>query len=144
MVVDILVIIGLIVYFVSKSYVFEKAGEYGWKALVPFYGLFTLNKITNTKNFFIPIAITEIIFIASLIIGFRTMTSSVMLSNSMFVVMLLSAVLFTVFMIRTLISLCDIAGIKKIFSIGLYLAPPVFFGILAFNDKIQLGSNGLE
>lgn len=57
----ILPLIILLIILISRWKIFNKAGEKGWKALIPFYGTYTLCKITFGFGwymflFFIPIA----------------------------------------------------------------------------------------
>lgn len=42
----------LVIYILAYWFIFSKAGEPGWKALIPFYSTYTVFKLTwNTKMF---------------------------------------------------------------------------------------------
>lgn len=50
-----------ILHIVALSMIFEKAGEHGWKAVIPIYNIYVLFKITKSKRF--------ALYLISLILG---------------------------------------------------------------------------
>lgn len=68
MAIVVIVYLAFIVFLIASVWkVYEKAGEPGWAAIVPFYSFYILCKFTGTKNWwlmFIPLANIYIIIVA--------------------------------------------------------------------------------
>ncbi|MFK7921604.1 MAG: DUF5684 domain-containing protein [Bacteroidia bacterium] len=106
----ILVIIGLIFY--SWWVIFEKAGEEGWKAIIPFYNYWTLFEISGKPGWWSLAFLGMIIPIVNFFVSF-----------GLYILYILAMV--------------DLAKKFKTgdgFVVGLILLPIVFFPILAFGD----------
>lgn len=102
--------------------IYEKLGEPGWKSLIPFYGMYTLYKSVWEPQVY-----------------FLTLFSAVGLLVSY--VFLVPLCLFACQAAMAVISVILNYKIAKYFErgigfcIGLTLVPPVFLGILAFDDS---------
>ncbi len=141
---DIAVLIYILVLTVAWAMLFEKAGERGWKALIPFYNLYILFKIADASRITLQTIGAGVISLCALIVSASAMYTNPLVSNVGFAISVLALIAFAFFYILAMISLCDLAGVKKPFAAGLLLLPPVFFGILAFNENIRMGADIYE
>ena len=112
--------------------IFSKAGEQGWKSIIPIYNCYTLFKITwNVKFFWIVFGITIGSIIISLIIPFFGVLVAIAGSIVTFVI----TIMMYYYLSRTF-------GQGIGFTIGLVFLTPIFFLILGF--KSQYVGNGYQ
>ncbi len=114
----VLAIAGLMIY--SLWRVFEKAGEEGWKAIIPIYNTWTLYEISGKPGWWALVGLAAIIPILGLLA--------------------IPAVL--VLHILAMIELAKRFKTGDGFVVGLILLPVVFYPILAFGDYQYHGGNG--
>ena len=108
----ILAIVAVIVIGLWKM--FEKAGEDGWKAIVPFLNLYIINKIAWGNGIYFLLAfVAPIPVIGWLVVLIYTATTYYKLSKSF--------------------------GKDTGFAVGLYFLPMIFYLILGFGDAKYLG-----
>lgn len=108
---------------------YEKAGEAGWKAIIPFYSSFTTFKIGgNTMYFWIWLAATLLNYILSSFDGFLGILASLCS---------LAALVFTV--LREY-NLAKAFGKGIGFTVGLVLLTPIFRMMLGFGSAEYQGA----
>lgn len=112
-----LAIAGLMIY--SMWRVFEKAGEEGWKAIIPIYNSWTLYEIAGKPGWWSLIGLAVIIPI----IGLLAIPAALVLH------------------ILAMIELAKKFKTGDGFAVGLILLPIVFYPILAFGDYQYHGDN---
>ena len=125
----ILVIGWYILQVVAYWKIFEKAGEPGWKAIVPFYNTYTQYKFTwNTRAFWI-------VLIGGIVGGILQEATEGIPS-------LLGTLIVLIVAIFNLISLNKLAkafGHGVGFTIGLFFLNPIFMLILGFSGDEYIG-----
>lgn len=108
--------------------VFTKAGQKGWKVLIPFYGDYIFYKIAwKTKYFFI--------MIACLLAGDTLINMADMAPDLTVIMVILGAILLLIAVILEIMSTVRLAKAfrkRSGFAVGLILLPVVFLPILAF------------
>ena len=131
------VIIAYILQIIAWWKIFVKAGEKGWKALIPFYNVYIFYKIVGMKNWFWGIIGMAILAsIVSVATGFNTEKLS---QNSFSGANLLGAIVYAI----TGIASCIIQIIQSVrvskafghgagFALGLIFLTPIFLLILGF------------
>jgi hypothetical protein len=147
---------------------FEKAGEHGWAAIIPFYNTYVLYKISGkTKLFwaYLPVyiitVIAAIVFYVEMFVllgvslysinyygSHSSLGSTVAVSGVVFVISLLFFVVGTValFVLKILqsIGLVKNFGLSGGYAAGIIFLPHIFYCMLAFSSKIRYvgGSSG--
>lgn len=112
--------------------VFEKAGEPGWKCLIPIYNAYIFLKIAWEAKYFIYIILG--IFAAILITALAVSNNSgTMAGIGTFLLVILYAAIF-VMSIIAMVKLSKRFGKSGAFAIGLILLNVIFMAILAFGD----------
>ena len=128
-------IIALVFIVIFLWKIFEKAGEKGWKAIIPIYNVYILFKICwNTKTFWILIAmigITIIIPITSTLIE----NVSPMIATLSIIVVVVSYLVMFIIHIKLIFKLGSSFNKGASFCLGLLLLYIIFLGILAFDDS---------
>lgn len=137
--------------------VFEKAGTAGWKAIIPFYNMYTMFKLGERKKYFVTYLIGSILYTISAffvlifaIVGFvmlilspidealiaelASLTPIVIVS---LIAIIAGAILNIFSLIKGYSGVCKKMGQGAGMVIGLLLLPPVFWMILGVNDKYQ-------
>ena len=130
-------IINYIVLSIGLWFIFKKAGEESWKALIPFYNIYLLSKIAWNKDwkewyiiiFFLP----SIFYFFSFLLYYFT-DYIVYLGNSL-------NSIFILFMLITSYKLSKSFGQSTAFAIGILLLPWIFIPILAFSKNKQYIGN---
>ncbi len=122
-----------LIYYVSLTVaqwkIFTKAGEKGWKALIPFYNMFVSHHLIGMSHIWF---ILDIIFwVIEVVLEFAKATP-----------LWIEEAFFSVAIIVTLISeilhimkLCYCYTKREWFGIGLFVIPPLFSLILAFDKS---------
>lgn len=128
------VLVCLVLFIIAYWRIFEKAGEAGWKSLIPIYNVYILWKIANLsflKFFLICLAYSILVPILS---GIVIASGSVLLS---FLITLL-AIAFVIYIIVVAWKLCSNLshsfGHGTGFALGLFFLMPIFLLILGFNS----------
>lgn len=129
--------------------IFEKAGESGWKSLIPFYNDYILCKIANCKNLFFARLIANIVMMITMVpmmilfLGIAMFGSEASLAGigigflMALVIFLLSILVSFVLSIFININLAKAFGLSGGFAVGLILLPVIFYLIMAFSSNIQ-------
>lgn len=119
----------LVLYILGLWKIFRKAGEEGWKSIIPFYNTYTLFKISwKVKYFWIFLALAIITPISSFV-------------PFLPIVLAIAALVINIrqnyFLARSFKK-----GLG--FTIGLVLLTPFFYTILAFSSSTRYHGNGFE
>lgn len=125
----ILVIGWYILQVVAYWKIFEKAGEPGWKAIIPFYNTYTQYKFTwNTRAFWI--------------VPIGGIVGAVLQEATDGIVSILGSLIVLIVAIFNIISLNKLAkafGHGVGFTIGLFFLNPIFMLILGFSGDEYIG-----
>jgi hypothetical protein len=135
---------------------FEKAGEHGWAALIPYYNKYVLFKISGKKKLFwayLPVSIITIIswivfwvevmliLSTSVLYGYGRIESSMVSYSAGLLISLLvgSAGLIALLVFRILqsIGLAKNFGVSGGYAVGIIFLPHIFYCILAFSSNIH-------
>ncbi|MCI9282593.1 MAG: hypothetical protein HFG56_04810 [Lachnospiraceae bacterium] len=111
--------------------IFEKAGESGWKSLVPFYSTYIQYKFTWSTQYFSFYLVSSILLLICKYMGSRSLLA-----------LLLSLPAFIVFFGLQVISthkLSKAFGHGIGFTLGLFFFKPIFILILAFGSSQYQG-----
>lgn len=129
---ELAVILSILYYvalIVAQFKLFIKAGEKGWKALIPFYNMFVSHHLIGMRHFWF---ILDIIF----------WTIEVALEFTHAVPLWVEETILTVALLFTIISeiihimkLCYCYAKNELFGIGMFILSPVFSLILAFGKS---------
>ena len=122
----------LVIFIIAYWRIFEKAGEAGWKSIIPIYNVYILWKIAGLsfwKFFLISFAFGFIIPILS----------GVAISSGSGILGILITILSIAFFIYVIVTACKLCknlsnsfGYGTGFAIGLFFLMPIFLLILAF------------
>lgn len=115
--------------------IFEKAGEEGWKAIIPFYNKYTEYKLTwNTKMFWFSL-LTGFMFVPSLLLFAACVAvgsvSAIVLSGLFMIACIVGIIAFQA---QESIKLAKAFGKGRGFTVGLFFLEPIFKMILGFDD----------
>ena len=152
----------LVLGIVAKWFLFQKAGEPGWKAIIPFYNTYIECKLADCINLFIGyIVLTVITYGVGLLMGIQTLALSFTTFHALvhndilpfglsygmifFFMIVMLAVMIGVVVIRILINLkfakcyTDETVFKVLVGVGavpaLEILSVIGFCILGFDDK---------
>lgn len=128
--------------FVSMWIVYSKAGQGGWKLLIPIYGDYIRFKIAHCAgrfwaNLFFPTVSTVLI-----VVGLPMFFSSGTAANTGVILVLLGLALIlitAVIRITVPFKMAAAFNCSGAFGLGLWLLPTIFYAILAFNKSIVYG-----
>lgn len=121
----IIVIITSVLFIVSEWKIFSKAGEKGWKSLIPFYNIFVSHRIVGMSHTWFIIEV--VIWIAEILFELVKLPEPVVLWFGV------AAGIFTlVSEIIHVIKMCKCFGKGTGFKIGMFFIPLLFMLILAF------------
>ena len=143
--VSIYFVIFYVLFIISAWRILEKAGEKGWKALVPLYNMYLMFKIVGMKSWFWGmIALTFVVSIITTIDGFVGLTSikdvnvttfdfqsHIVTFITLLVNFCINVYVLTIYGLRT--SKVFNHGIG--YAIGLVLVPNIFWLILGFGKS---------
>ena len=134
---------GLIYYIllvIAGWKIFEKAGEKGWKSLIPIYNTYIFYKIVGMKNYFWAILIMS--FAISLIttaLGQGTQMQSMNLATGAgvfsFILSLASCIFVLVVSVMYVIRTSKAFGHGGLFAVGLFFLSGIFLLILGFGKS---------
>lgn len=116
---------------VAQWKLFTKAGEKGWKALIPFYSMFVSHHLIGMRHiwFILDIIFWVIEVILELIDG-----TPMWLERTFFAVAIIFTIMSEIFHIS---KLCYCYTKSELFGIGMFVCPPLFSLILAFDPKSE-------
>ena len=115
-----------------RWFLFTKAGEKGWKALIPFYSDYVLFKLVWSGKIYLALLVG---FGAAFVTGFTFGLLSA--GFGAFLAFVIAIVVASAYALASLILQFKIArafGQSNYFALGLYLLNPAFVAILAFGD----------
>lgn len=127
---------------IGMWFYFEKAGEHGWKALIPFYNIYIDCTVAKRKNIFVMRLIAVIMqYIATVMVVLGSVVALVGFSATgsyeTSAIFLIGALLLAVSFVLSLISgwkisrgLAENFGLTTAFAVGLLLLPGIFKMIL--------------
>ncbi|MCC8088753.1 MAG: DUF5684 domain-containing protein [Rikenellaceae bacterium] len=133
----------MVILLVSNWKIFEKAGEKGWKALIPVYNNYILVKISGRPIYYFWIIFASYVMIC---VPFFTYTINAMntlqyggpanpgISMLMSLLILVFSIVCIVYIVLVFLSLCDRFGVSRWFTLGILLLPVIFLPILAFGN----------
>ncbi len=127
-----------ILLIVSNCFIFKKAGEKWWKALIPIYNAYVFYKIAWKTEYFKAMLIAAIVYgIAYVFLYAGLLITSP--GGLLFLAILLFAVAVVMLVaeIALLRGLCKNFGAGVGFFFGLLFLPFIFFPILAFSKRYQ-------
>lgn len=116
-----------LVILIAKWKAYSKAGEQGWKVLIPIYNQYTLCKIVGVSPWWI-----LIVFIGTLLNGIPFIGSLISLAASIYFLILLN------------VSVAKAYGKDAGFAVGLILLPIVFWPILGFGKAEFVGADPMN
>lgn len=129
--------------------VFSKAGEGGWKILIPIYNVYIQFKIANAKKRFwmcLLLTLAIPVILATMIDGIiyeMQMLGAFIMDNDrairLLAVLILALVIFII-NVTVNFSMAKAFGLPGIFGLGLWLLPFIFYAIIAFSGSIQYAS----
>lgn len=129
--------------------VFNKAGEGGWKILIPIYNVYIQFKIANAKKRFwmcLLLTLAIPVILATMIDGIiyeMQMLGAFIMDNDrairLLAVLILALVIFII-NVTVNFSMAKAFGLPGIFGLGLWLLPFIFYAIIAFSGSIQYAS----
>ena len=136
-----------ILMIIAQWRLFTKAGEAGWKCLIPFYGQYTWCKIVwSAKIFWIMLGIA---FGTGILSGILTASAANRYGSPgagaiiLGILMAAAAIWMLVIAIRMLIYTARAYGKSGGFAAGLFFLAPIFLCILAFGDSEYVGPMGI-
>ena len=130
----IIVLIAIAVFTIICMWkIFVKAGEPGWKCLIPVYGEYVFFKIAwEPMWFFITLGLTVL---TNIITSVAAANGNGGATGFGLVVMIIVSIVSIVIGIITMIKLAKRFGKSTGFGIGLIFLEPIFMGILAFDNS---------
>lgn len=134
------VVLVLSIIFLWK--IFEKAGEKGWKALIPIYNTYILFKITWKTKYFWLILVFIIAMICSAFFGTLLLDSNPnnkAIGTITELICIGSCVGFVIIYINLLSYICYSFNKSRLYMLGLLFLNIIFLGILAFDKSEYVG-----
>ena len=113
--------------------VFVKAGEPGWKCLIPIYNIYVFYKIAWEAKYFLYVILGIVLAYVLMIIGLGS-NSGAMSGIGAFVMVILYGAIF-VLSIIAMVKLAKRFGKSGGFAVGLILLNTIFLAILAFDSS---------
>ena len=129
---SIIVLSIIALYIIAQWKILEKAGEEGWKALVPFYKTYMLFKISWHGKVYWFLLLSYILGIISLIF-FMTILKNIRFMP--YLILILIEIVPFIINIRLWVKLSKSFGLGIAFAIGLILFNSIFIMILAFGSS---------
>lgn len=132
---------------VSMWMVFSKAGEGGWKILIPIYNEYIRFKIADCKKrYWVSLALS-IVSVGLLFFGAWDVICAIvaeeawdqLLAGGAVCLMAACVLLLVVWIIGITVNfkMARVFGLPGVFGLGLWLLPVIFYAILAFSGSIQ-------
>ena len=114
---------------VARRRIFIKAGEKGWKAFIPFYGLFVSHHIIGMKHIWF---ILDVVFWVIEIVLDTVRGIPLWVEETFFSVAIIITIISE---IMHIMKLCYCFTKSELFGIGLFVIPPLFSMILAYDGS---------
>ena len=114
---------------IAQCKLFTKAGEKGWKAFIPFYSMFVSHHLIGMRHFWF---ILDIVFWAAEIVLEIVEGTPAWIEDAFFSVALIMTLISEIIHIM---KLCYCYTKSELFGIGLFLIPPLFSMIVAFDKS---------
>ena len=122
---------------------FEKAGEKGWKALIPIYGEYINCKIVGKVKIFWVNLISTISFIilsSIILVSLQVNPTEFLLGVLIFLAITYLIIIIVCGVIKAFAT-AKIFGQESVFGLGLLFLPIIFVAIIAFDKKIRYVNN---
>ena len=147
-----LIYFGVIIFLIASQWImFKKAGESGWKCLIPIYNIYILCKIARRPKLFWKYMVSSILvfvfacvsiggIIATAGVGMTTgelSGSSVGVFLIGILLMLISLLVLGIIVCILYFNLAKAFGQGALFGIGMIFLAPIFMAIIAFSRSIQ-------
>lgn len=118
---------------------FEKAGEKGWKALIPIYGDYINCKIVGkVKIFWINLISTiSFLILSSIILVISQVNPTEFLLGVLVFLTITYLIISLVCEVIKAFATAKVFGQESIFGVGLLFLPIIFVAIIAFDKKIR-------
>ncbi len=124
----------------SFWFIFEKAGRYGWRSLIPFYNIYTEYEIAwNTSKFWRTLIAGGAFYLCLIVVVFAEMADKEFLMFMALFAAIGFLVWFVILSCKFWIRLARAFGRSDGFGWGLIFLPPIFLAILAFDDSEYYG-----
>lgn len=141
-----------IFFFIAGSKVLSKAGESGWKILIPMYGLYCLYKIADAKGIFWgtlavsfgSAAITSISVVQSASSSYYGYYGGSSTPTIVPIITIIFSISMYVLGWTYSKRMAEAFGMGSRFAVGLFLLPGIFFPILGFGSAEYVGYHGME
>lgn len=127
---------------VANWLILDKAGDKGWKALIPFYGSYTLFKLVWDKNIYWFALFFNILMYATMI--YSKYPEAALQLPILLVLLLVLYAVSTAFFVFWQIHLAKAFGRINSFAVGLIFLHNVFICILAFGNAKYIGAQPLR
>ena len=115
--------------------IFTKAGEAGWKSIIPIYGDYISYKIAWQPAYF------WLTLILGIVSSYLQGTLEISESLTIYMLVILIKIILVVISIMYSIKLARAFGRGTGFAIGLIFLPPIFMLILGFGDDRYYGAD---
>lgn len=127
---------------VANWLILDKAGDKGWKALIPFYGKYTLFKLVWDKNlYWFSLIFNILMYAAMFYAGYPGATLHLPILIALLLVLY---AVYTAFYVFLQIHLAKAFGRTNGFAVGLIFLHNVFICILAFGNAKYIGAQPLR
>lgn len=139
----------IVISYIGMWKCFEKAGEKGWKAIIPFYNYVVLYKISGMSPYWVILNFaTWIVNIASDLYenyGVAVMSyNSNLLLGLFYLIMLGLSIFELVISILMVINFCHSFNKGGGYIAGMILVSPIFYMIIGLGDAKYIGPKGKE
>lgn len=114
---------------IAQYKLFQKAGEKGWKALIPFYNIFVSHHLIGMRHTWF---ILDIIFWALEVVLELVEGTPLWVEETFFSVAIIVTIISEILHI---IRVCYCYSKTELFGFGMFLCPPLFSLILAFGKS---------
>lgn len=122
-----------VLFFISLWKIFVKAGQKGWKAIIPVYDIYILFKVwSNIRNFWIFACVYIVSMFISSFSGYIDNLVLFLLLNFLGMICTIASLIITIFLCN---NISKSFGHGKCFTAGLVLLSFIFFPILAFGPS---------
>ena len=146
MIVSLVLIAMLVLLVIARWRLFSKAGEKGWKSLIPIYSSYVMYRIVwNAKSFVIYVVLWAVSVVATLFSGqyvFLPDGQMMFVGGGNFILGFISTIAsigVLVYMVLFAIKTALAFGKRPAFAVGLLLLPSIFTLILAFGSAKYQG-----
>lgn len=125
-----------ILQIIANWKIFTKAGQAGWKSIIPIYGDYISYKIAWQPSYFFLLFILQIV--SSCIDGFANPNQD---NAVLLAIVALIKVITTIISILYAVKLAKAFGKGSLFAAGLIVLSPIFLLILGFGDSQYYGAD---